>query len=210
MAYTPPLEEIITDALDGRLRDVFVALPAKVVSRDLSDNTVDVEVQVRMPVPKLSDDSTDHETLPVLPAVPVLFTKAGPISITFPISSGDTGLLLVLSYSISQWLDSAQVSKPGDTRISHLSNAVFLPGLCPKAEIPAAAAVNALVLEADEVRVGAAATRELAWAHKVEEELSALKATLLTGTANLTTGAVTFATPYDGPDPVGCTKLKSE
>lgn len=207
MAYTPSLEEIITLAGDERMRSLFVALPGKVVSRDLSDNTVDVEIQVRIPV-LTDDDETAHEELPILPAVPVMFQMSGPFSITFPIAAGDTGLVLAMSYSISQWLDSGAVSNPGDTRISHISNAVFLPGLCPKADIPAAASVNALVLEAAEVRVGAGASHLVALENLVANELTKIQAAF-SSAAVPGAGAVVYLSPYS-PGPVACTKLKAE
>ena len=196
-------------ALENRLHAITVALPGKVISRDLADNTVDVEVQTRIPI-DMEDDTVGHETLPVIPAVPVLFAKAGAYSITFPISPGDTGTVLVMTYSISKWLDSGKVSEPGDTRVSHISNAVFLPGLCPKAQIPASVSTVALVLDAPtEIHLGAGATQFVALANLVKAELEKIEAALSTASAPPGGGAVVYGVPYAAGD-VAATKVKGE
>lgn len=173
MAYTPSLEEIITLALDTRMRDMFGPMPGKIVAIDHSDNTVDVEIQVRMPVPT-DDDSTTHEELPILPAVPILWPRSASAAITFPIAPGDTGLVLILGLSVSGWLDSGQVSDPGDTRGMHVSNAVFLPGFCAKADKPASASDPALVIDAAAIKLGAAAAEYVARADKVAAKVDAI------------------------------------
>lgn len=208
MPYTPSIAELIALGIAADRQSLFVGLPAKVLARNVAANTVDLEVQVRIPVPA-DDDSTVNETMPVIPAVPVAFFGAGPFAITMPVEPGATGSILVMTYSISQWLESGKVSDAGDVRHGHVSNAVFFPGLCPKAAVPAQAATNALVLEGPSIMLGAGASQFVPLANLVKAELDKIQATLATGVANLGTGAVTFGTPYTA-SPVAATKVKAE
>ena len=61
--------------------------------------------------------------------VPVCFPGSGGWKVTFPISKGDTGLLIFCSRSIDRWLSEGGSVDPQDDRTHDLSDAVFVPGL---------------------------------------------------------------------------------
>ena len=60
--------------------------------------------------------------------VPVVYPGAGDFNISFPINKGDTGIALFSQRSIDAWLES-KTTKPNNTRLHDLSDAMFLPGL---------------------------------------------------------------------------------
>lgn len=161
MGLNVDLGELIHRAQESRLEDVWTALPGAVESYDPATRTANVRPLVRRPVTNVDTGETEHEDLPVLPSVPVLFPGAagGLVQICWPIAKDTTGLLVVLTYSAAAWRTGAggggQAREPGDRRTHHPGNVVFLPGWLPDTRARDANAVNALVLEAPEVRLKA-------------------------------------------------------
>lgn len=203
------MSEVIRRALESRAGDIYTALPGIVQTYDSASQVVDVQPAIRRWLPTIDDDIS-HEDLPVLPNVPVVFPGAGAIAITWPISVGDEGLIVIATYAFAQWRQSGNVSDPGDTRLHSLGNAVFIPGLrSNKNKIDASqAGANALVLEASEIRLGKDATSYIALADKVNTELNHIKNTLNSLTGGVSTPA-TFGTTYS-PGDVSATKAKAK
>lgn len=210
MAITPTLADIITAALDARLAETWVALPGRVQSYSSADNAADVLPMLRHPA-EATDGSTVNEDLPVVPACPVLWPATAGGALTFPIVAGDYGMLLVLTHSASTFLDSGQVSDPGDVRRHHLANAVFLPGFGPKSAKPTYAGDPDVVLDSQTfVRVGGGATDFAALAAKVNANFDALKV-LLETTGLPVAGGVAKAASVTYPNAsVAATKAKVE
>ena len=176
MSRTPTLAEVIRAALDARLVDVHTAIPAKVVRYDASKCLVDAAPLVKAPV-LAEDGSTSFDALPVVPNVPVSFPGAGGFRVTFPVSVGDTVLLVFSEASLERWLQFGGDVDPQDPRRFALSDAVAIPGLRSFADVEAAA-TDAVVIESNgnDVRLGTKTAAEaLALASKVDAELTALK-----------------------------------
>jgi hypothetical protein len=173
MAVTPTLADIIAAAQDARDGERAHVIPAKVATYDSAKNTVDCQVMVRRPV-EGSDGSTVNEEWPVIPACPVIWSQTTGYALTFPINPGDFGMLLVLTYSASSFLDTGAVSDAGDIRHSHIANAVFLPGFGPKSTKPTYAGDPDVVLEPGSagIRLGGAATKKVALAELVVQRFT--------------------------------------
>ncbi len=159
------LAEIIRRALDSRINDIHVSLPGRVEAYYSDSQTVDVTPMVRKPMPIL-DALPVFQALPVLPNVRVSFQRSKKFSITYPLESGDEGLLVFAGWDVAPWLSSGDVSDPIDLRNHHPMHAFFIPGICSDANVvtpdPGTAA---LVLAGADVRLGdVGATDEIALA----------------------------------------------
>lgn len=125
---TPSLPEVIANAIDAAAQDIHVALPAQVQSYDPSTQTVSVQPLLKRPL-VAADGTQTADTPPVLNGIPVQFPAGGGMRLTFPIASGDTGLLVFSEQSLDIWKQTGGLVDPVDLRRNHLSDAVFLPGV---------------------------------------------------------------------------------
>lgn len=189
------IQEVIARALESRIADVWTAMPGEVVSYDSTARKAYVQPTMRRPI-ETEEGELVQEDLPIIPAVPVLFTRAGSTLITFPIAAGDTGLLIFLHLPADSWLTSGENANATDLRMHHPSSAVFLPGFSPDTNPTAQGADPALVIEATEIKLGAAATAFAARADLVSTELGKI-ATAFTGVGGTYT-----------PEPVAASKVK--
>jgi hypothetical protein len=185
MGAEPTLAEIVRLALESRLLDLHVALPCRVESYDATTQTIEALPMVRRAITDTSGE-TQHEDLPTLPNVPVLFPRSAAFSASWPLAPGDFVLVVFCSSAIGNWRESGDIADPGDLRRHDLSHAVAIPGIGPKGStIPTSptAAVLEVTAPATHVAVGAAATDFAALASKVEGIVGALAAEILNATA---------------------------
>jgi hypothetical protein len=130
---TPTLAEVIRDAIEARLEDVYTARPGRVLSFDESTCTAVIQPSVKRGY--TNELGARAVTIcPPLPGIPVLFYGSGPsYGITFPIEQGETGLLVTCECSLDKFKSSAgRDVDPQDDRRHHLSDSVFILGLRPK------------------------------------------------------------------------------
>lgn len=203
MARNVGLAELVSLAQESRLSDVWTAMPGVVQSYDPTTRTADIRACVRRPIENVDTGEIEHEDLPILPSVPVLFPGAkGGIMMSWPIAQNTTGLLLVLTLSAAKWRSGADDGKfpaePGDLRMHHPANVVFLPGWIPDTASTPATAEPALVVAASEVRLGDhTATDFVALAPATDARLDALE----DFAANHTHGGVTTGSGSTGTAP---------
>jgi hypothetical protein len=146
---TPTLAEVIRTALDARLAEVHVSLPARVERYDEVKQLVDVKPLLREAVFD-ADGVESHVSLPVITNVPVVFPGAGGFRLTFPVAAGDTVLLVFAERSLDQWLSSGGgEADPVDLRQHALSDAVAMPGLHTFTKPWTGASTSALTLGKD-------------------------------------------------------------
>jgi hypothetical protein len=128
MSTTPSLAEVIKAGIDRKLEQLRVATPARIERVDLERQLVDVQ-------PLLKEDQVDDEgvktsvPLPVIPNVPVVFLGGGGFRTTYPVSKGDTCLLLHMDRSIDRWKVNGGLVDPGEDWRHELGDAVALCGL---------------------------------------------------------------------------------
>jgi len=126
----PSLARVLDLAIRGILDDVRVSLPGRVVSYDKATQRADVQPLIKDGYPG-EDGTRKTESLPVVPDVPVAFPGAGGYHETFPISKGDTVLLVFCSSSIARWKASGTTGEidPGDDRHHAIPDAIAYAGV---------------------------------------------------------------------------------
>lgn len=124
----PSLSELLRSRVNGALEEVHTALPVRVESYDASTQKVSVQPVIKK---AFVDEEGERqvERLPVITGVPVQFPSGGGYRITFPITAGDTGLLVFSEASLDVWLSEGGEVDPLDDRRFDLSDGVFLPGV---------------------------------------------------------------------------------
>jgi hypothetical protein len=180
----PTLAEIIRLAIASKLLDVHSAEVARVESYNAATQTIDALPMVRRAIVD-SDGDVQHEELPKIPNVPVLFPRSGAFSLTWPLAPGDFVLLVFCSSACGNWRETGDVSDPGDLRRHDLSYSFAVPGIGPNsATLPtmATAALFEVSSPATHVQVGAGSAQFVALSNLVESLVGALAAAILNAT----------------------------
>lgn len=133
------LNDAIGLAIDFKLNNLHTALPASIVNYDYTTQKANVQ-------PLLNKFWTDANIgnppppsqMPIINNVPVIFPRAGGASLTFPVSAGDTCLLLFIERSTDLWKTQGGQVTPDDNRKFDLSDAVAIMGLFPFTETSSA------------------------------------------------------------------------
>jgi hypothetical protein len=212
--FTPTLAQVITRAINARLADVRVALPAHVEAFDPVTQLARVKPLLRESF-EAEDGAEVSESLPVISDVPVQFPGAGGFVLTFPVKAGDPCWLVFSDRALDKWIASGAEVDPVDLRRHNLSDAVAMLGVRSKAGalaefdavhawLGSAGGVGVSVREREVhlgVTHGANAVDAVALASKVEARLSALE-----GAMNAHVHPVPNAVPA-GPPPVLATAL---
>ena len=124
--------EAVRAALDGRLSEVWTALPGIVESFDAEAETVSVQPAIRGRI--LQPDGSERlVSLPLLVDVPVVFQGGGGFTMTFPVKPGDECLVVFASRCIDAWWQSGGVGDPLETRQHDLSDGFAFVGPRSKA-----------------------------------------------------------------------------
>lgn len=114
--------DLIDVAIQARLYDLKVCLPATVQAYNAAAMTVDVVL-----VTGTYQDGTAAD-LPVLPDVPVAFPQFGGGQLTFPLGAGDPVTLVFSSRAIDAWTVDGIQGDPQSPRFGHLADAIAIPG----------------------------------------------------------------------------------
>lgn len=183
--------DMIQRAISAAIDEVRVSMPGRVEKVDITAQTVDVRPLL---IHRLIDDegTVTQEELPVIPAVPISWLRAGEFFVTMPIAKGDTGLLIFCDWPIDQWLargGDAPVD-PLDIRAHSLTSATFTPGLHHSKNPIADAHAENMVMGKDggsqihikpdgEIHIGSESAAEfVALAQKVLDELNSVNTDL--------------------------------
>lgn len=211
------LPELLRRLGDRRQAEVFTTVPAAVKTYDAATQTADIEIMVRSPLVDDEEEAdVDHEDLPIVPNVRVLFPSAGGIGITMPVPTGTEGVLLVSTLQTSEFRRTGKKSDAVDVRRNSLGcGAWFFPCKLSDGQPIDHAATNALVLEAPEIRIGKGASEFIAMANKVLDELTSISGKYNTHTHKVTAFGSPSDTPATGgfnysPSSVAATKGKVE
>ena len=118
--------DIMRQAINYQLRGVNTSIPAEIVKYDYTKQKADVQPLLRK---KYKDGTV--ESLPIITNVPVVFPKGGAFSMHWPLSVGDSMLLVFAQRSLDEWLIDGGEVTPQDPRMMDLSDAIAIPGLMP-------------------------------------------------------------------------------
>lgn len=144
--------------MDEHQQGVWTAMPGRVVDYDASEQSATIQPCVQT---AYIDEPGDRipDPLPQMHRVPIMFPGSGAYSITWPVSPGDTCLLVFSSLSIDRWLAHGGTNvDPADDRRNVLSDAVAIVGLRPFAPggPVGSPGSDAMALTAPKVRIGGA------------------------------------------------------
>lgn len=125
-------EGIFTVLKKTVMQDLYVCVPAVIVSFDRSANRAKVQ-------PALYAKSTDGEQIafPEVSNVPVHTPGGGGFAASFPLSAGDTGWLLVADRDISLFKQELGLVLPNTYRSHSLEDGFFIPDVFQKISVSA-------------------------------------------------------------------------
>jgi len=69
---------------------------------------------------------------PIVKGIPVVFPSCKDFSLTFPIQVGDSGLYLVASKDMQNWMASGKDGQRATQRAHNINDGIFVPGLRPQ------------------------------------------------------------------------------
>lgn len=200
MSNTPNLADVLLSALEVHDGKHYYALPGRVESYDSSTQQASVQPLIRK---ARIDESGERQVdrLPVVNGVPVVFPGCGGFSITWPLSAGDTVLLVFASGSLDKWLSVGGEVDPNDDRRQHISDAIAIPGLRP-GNAPVSGNSDSHMVIQTEGEIHAGGSDKLA----LRSELNDLRAYVATqfsgaGHAHHVSGSATDATTPIGVPP---------
>ncbi len=134
-ARTPNAAEVLRTAIENRLVDVHTMMAGKIDSYDPKTQKADVKPMVRR-LQETEDGKALDESIPVIPAVPVAFFRAGGFKLTAPPQKGDRCMLVFSETSIDNYQASQSDDevKPEVFERFNLTDAVVWPGWYPDAK----------------------------------------------------------------------------
>lgn len=128
---SPSLPELFEAFGEALRRSVRVALPGRVERYYPGTNSADIKPLVKDRVPT-ADGSELLEELPVIPAVPIVFPRAGGYFLSLPVARGDLVTLIFADRSLDAWKSGRGVdTDPDDFRAHDLTDAVAILGGYP-------------------------------------------------------------------------------
>ena len=113
------------DELCGLIRCAFPGIVTKV---NLEAQTVEVKVAI-MGVVSDENDTATYVQYPILPDVPIVWPRAGGLSITLPVAVDDECLVVFADRCIDAWWQSGGVQRPIDSRKHDFSDAFAIFGI---------------------------------------------------------------------------------
>lgn len=146
----PRLEDLVGDGVRSALLETHTALPGRIESFDPATQRATVVPELRRQA-RFDDGEEIEVSIAPIPEVPVLFPRAGGVSITFPVAAGDKCLLVFAERDISAWLESGIEGLPPDARRHSYSDAVAILGLSPATgALDPAPSTSELVIRSDD------------------------------------------------------------
>lgn len=127
---TNTLEAVLKQAIDSFLVQLNTSIPAKVTKVG-----VDGTVTVTPVIQKVRVNGTTY-TMPSIVGVPILYANSAGYSVTFPLTVGDEGILIVQQRDISKFMTLSAISPPIVLRQHDLADSVFLPTAISNKERP--------------------------------------------------------------------------
>lgn len=124
MSEQVTIYEIIKSHSDCLQDNIYTSLPATVTSYNPSNQSVDVNVDLRRTNPSSGEDFG----LISLREVPVMFPSAGGGILSFPITKGDKVLIMFTKFSLDSWLAGVEGLVP-DNRQHDINDAIAIIGL---------------------------------------------------------------------------------
>lgn len=119
----PSIEQFVSDIVRQALADTHTCLPGKVTRYDKTKQQADVQPLLRR---KFMDGTVTD--LPPINNVAVVHPRAGGAIVHMPVEIGDIVTVVFAERSLDRWLNSGDMTDPGDPRMHDLSDAYAIPG----------------------------------------------------------------------------------
>jgi len=120
--------DVLIAALQLWQSDIWTALPGIVQAVNLAEETVDVQVAVKM----TQTDKMGVETqisVPKLIHCPIAFPSGGGFLLALPIAAGDEVLIIIASRCVDGWWDNGGEQPQLEFRMHDLSDGFVIPGI---------------------------------------------------------------------------------
>lgn len=228
MSTSYDLETVLREIIDARAAEIHTALPARVISYDAAKQVADLQPMVK-DLYHSEDGALITRSFPTLPSVPVAFLRGSGYFLTVPLTAGDTGMLVFSELPIDRWRSTGQESHPVNARRHGVGNAVFYPGLCPRAKALTEPGVSdhmvlgkeggcQIHVQQNEVNLdGGPSAQAVAIAQLVQAEFAVLKTALIaafnavgaSSAANGALGASSLSSGYTPSTTLGAQKVKA-
>lgn len=123
---TPTLAQVIKKAIEARLCEVHVSLPARVVSYEASTQKATVQPEIK----RQFVDGT-FVNIPQITDVPVVWPRGSSAFLHFPLKKGDPVTLVFSERALDEWKESGGDTQTSSLRKHSYSDAVAYPGGSP-------------------------------------------------------------------------------
>lgn len=121
--------------LDGRQAQIWTTMPGILQSFDAARMTCTAQVAIQAQTRDPAGTWT-NVTLSVLTDCPVSFPRGGGYGFTFPLASGDEGMIHFGARCIDAWWQSGGVQPQAEFRMHDLSDGFFVPGVLSQPHAP--------------------------------------------------------------------------
>lgn len=121
---------LIKQGVLNYIKDLHTCLPGKIVEFDPQTQTAKVQPMIRRVF-----KGKEPEDLPVIPKVPVHFSKSGGFAITSPVKRGDECLIIFCERSIDNWYFEGKPKEPNDLRFHDITDAFCIVGISSKPNV---------------------------------------------------------------------------
>lgn len=216
---TTSLVELLREAMESRLRDLFTAAVGSIVKYDPSAQTAQIKLAISLPI-KNEIGELQHIEFPILQDVPICFLRAGQYSITFPIVVGDFVLVVFTQLDAGKWRETGRESLPQTVKLHSIGHGFAIPIVAPRNATLTGATEQALVISGDEIRLGASSAGDVdavALSSKVEQDNQILFDSINNaipgssdGGAALQTSIISLLTTAGYPNSVGSSNVKAK
>lgn len=122
----PTLAQVLKDAIEARLVNLHVSMPARVVSYNASKQTAEVQPEI-----KRIFRTNESAEIPVIVNVPVAWPRANKAYIHMPLKAGDQVMLVFSERSLDEWKQNGGSVRPKELRKHDLTDAWAVPGGYP-------------------------------------------------------------------------------
>jgi hypothetical protein len=122
--------------IDTALAQTWVALPGIVESFNAADCTAAVQIAILMQSRDKNSDWKNITPSPVVPKALVQFPGNHDYMFTFPLKTGDEGLLIFCDRCIDAFWQSGGVQPQAEIRAHDLTDGIFIPGIRSIPNVP--------------------------------------------------------------------------
>lgn len=129
-AQTPSLAEVLENAMDERLSDVWTAAVGRIVSWDPDSCSASIQITTKQ-LHTREDGTSVASQIPILPNVPVIMPGSGnDWGVSFPVVKGDVCLVVFSTLPLDAWkFTTDRVVAPKLGSLHCLNNAIAIVGL---------------------------------------------------------------------------------